>query len=457
MKCCSKLPKEAASTAVEVWMLDDFDPRYLLPGNLWRDTDAIRYVVGRVGSAFNATCRKERRGWVALRWEEMSPLFGRSGRWNEVRRALLDREILVCDESYKVGEKAKWYKLGRALRRHQPSLARIRDETAAGRIRQLEAKRGNRDSWRPVHHHIARWLSETTVDLPTAKPWICRRQTSLKQHLTYLRIEVIQNRQAYPIVDAYGRVHSPLTNLRRAVRPALRIHGRAQAELDVSNSQPLLFGYLAAKVLAGDWGAEQVKQQGQRAPKDSKKRGNKKGGAQEHQGEKTEEQRTSKQKRNTGSTICLPNLHLSGFSTGISDDLADYLEVCQGGQFYQALAEAWGLPCVAPRDKNKVKKLAFKYVLFGPARPGHPHWEAFRGRWPSVAHVLEEIKESDHGTAARVCQRIEAGLIIGGVVERFRVERPTCRSRRSTIRFSCFPRRLTSPGTRSSTYTARSV
>ena len=40
--------------------------------------------------------------------------------------------------------------------------------------------------------------------------------------------------------------------------------------------------------------------------------------------------------------------------------------MCQGGQFYQALAEAWGLPCVAPRDKNKVKRLAFKYVLLAP-------------------------------------------------------------------------------------------
>ena len=41
MKCCSKLPKDAASTAVEVWMLDDFDPRDLLPGNLWRDCTAL--------------------------------------------------------------------------------------------------------------------------------------------------------------------------------------------------------------------------------------------------------------------------------------------------------------------------------------------------------------------------------------------------------------------------------
>ena len=71
-----------------------------------------------------------------------------------------------------------------------------------------------------------------------------------------------------------------------------------------------------------------------------------------------------------------------------------------------------------------MKSLAFKYVLFGPARPGHPHWEAFRGRWPSVAHMLEEIKEGDHGTAARVGRRIEASPIIGGVAERFRVERP---------------------------------
>jgi hypothetical protein len=105
-------------------------------------------------------------------------------------------------------------------------------------------------------------------------------------------------------------------------------------------------------------------------------------------------------------------------------DLIDYLNVCETGRFYQALAEAWELPCDPGKAKNRIKQLTFRYVLFGRPRPGNRFWEAIRGRWPTVARVLEQIKADDHGTAARACQRIESSLMIGGVVERFRVDYP---------------------------------
>jgi hypothetical protein len=38
--------------------------------------------------------------------------------------------------------------------------------------------------------------------------------------------------------------------------------------------------------------------------------------------------------------------------------------------------------------------------------------------------TLEEIKQNDHGTSARACQRIESRLMIDGVVERFRLQYP---------------------------------
>jgi hypothetical protein len=139
----------------------------------------------------------------------------------------------------------------------------------------------------------------------------------------------------------------------------------------------------------------------------------------EGEGETREEEKGGEREADRN-TLCLPNLHLSPCLGALPADLVDYMEVCQSGGFYRALAEEWGRPCGTRIEKNRIKKLTFQYVMFGPPRPGRRYWEAYRRRWPTVAHVLEEIKAGEHGTAARACQRIESSLMIGGVVERYR-------------------------------------
>lgn len=108
----------------------------------------------------------------------------------------------------------------------------------------------------------------------------------------------------------------------------------------------------------------------------------------------------------------------------IPADLLDYLDTCERGGFYQAIAEIWGLPCESPREQNEIKRLVFRLILFGRVRPGDRRWRAFKQRWPSVANPLELIKEDDHGTTARACQRIESHIMIGGVVGWFQHHHP---------------------------------
>jgi hypothetical protein len=73
---------------------------------------------------------------------------------------------------------------------------------------------------------------------------------------------------------------------------------------------------------------------------------------------------------------------------------------------------------------TRVKKLTFKLLLFGPVRHGNLRWEEFKHDWPGVAWVIERVKELDHGTLARACQRIESRLMIDGVVGQLRVHQP---------------------------------
>jgi hypothetical protein len=212
----------------------------------------------------------------------------------------------------------------------------------------------------------------------------------MKQHLTVLKIKAIQSGEARLVVDDYGRVHSPLTNLRRAVRPALRINDQALVEIDVSNAQPLLLGFLVAKLLAGDWSLSQVKRLGSKGP----------------------------------FVDPFGGMELKRWSNEVPPDLLDYIGVCERGAFYQTVAEVWSTPCESRKQKNEIKRLVFRRLLFGRVAPGRRHWIAFRRRWPSVALMLDEIKRPDHGTSARACQRIESRLMIQGVADRLRRQHP---------------------------------
>ena len=118
-------------------------------------------------------------------------------------------------------------------------------------------------------------------------------------------------------------------------------------------------------------------------------------------------------------------LPMEAWRAPIPDDLQDYIDTCERGAFYGEVADTWGLPNQSPRERNEVKRLVFRRILFGRVRRGRRHWEAFRHRWPTVATALELIKRNDHGTSARACQRIESRLMIEGVVERFRCYHPT--------------------------------
>jgi hypothetical protein len=104
--------------------------------------------------------------------------------------------------------------------------------------------------------------------------------------------------------------------------------------------------------------------------------------------------------------------------------LNDYLGTCEAGRFYEVLASLWGLDLRDDAQRSRLKRMTFKLILFGPTRPSHPRWLAFRSKWPTVAEFLELAKAHDYGVPARACQRLESALMIGGVAARLMTEHP---------------------------------
>jgi hypothetical protein len=195
--------------SVDVWFLNDFDPRAVLPVRLWRHAEATRYVVGLVATrpAWSQRGRRMCNGWVPLRWEDMTPLFGRSGTWNKIRECLLGRGVLECDDVYIVGEKAKWYRVRPEWWTTEVHPVTIRDERLSTRIQSSNNYLNEKRELRPPDHHIDRWLKEVRVDESKTRRWTCNRRHSIRQHLTALKIEALQRGDARVVVDAYGRVH----------------------------------------------------------------------------------------------------------------------------------------------------------------------------------------------------------------------------------------------------------
>src|SRR5262249_45120482 len=149
-----------------------------------------------------------------------------------------------------------------------------------------------------------------------------------------------------------------------------------------------LIAYLVGKILGGDWSLEGVRRLGAAGPLNG----------------------------------AFDGLELAPWSRRPPEDVIDFQAVCQNGQFYSEMAKAWGIPSITRRERNKVKRRCFKYLLFGPVRHRHPAWLALERRWLDVANVLADLKREDHGTAARACQRLESRLMIDGVVENLRVD-----------------------------------
>ena len=56
----------------------------------------------------------------------------------------------------------------------------------------------------------------------------------------------------FSIPDRYGRFHSNLTNLKKTLRPFLRYRNSELVNLDIANSQPMVFCLLLVNLLSNN-------------------------------------------------------------------------------------------------------------------------------------------------------------------------------------------------------------
>ncbi len=65
-------------------------------------------------------------------------------------------------------------------------------------------------------------------------------------------IQRIVNGDFFTVVDRFGRFHTNLTNLKATLRPFLRYQNSHLVNLDIANSQPMIFCLLLVNLLSNE-------------------------------------------------------------------------------------------------------------------------------------------------------------------------------------------------------------
>ena len=204
--------------------------------------------------------------------------------------------------------------------------------------------------------------AELIKALPQANP----------DHVAYVSLCIAHQDHDGITVDAFGwRLHSLITRTSHHLRPLLLLDGRLTAEVDVTNSQPLLLAILVRhKEL---WNDIMEGQPPALLPGPSS-----------------------------------PVPALSYVANRRETD--DFLAVCETGNLYDDLAKEASLV------RDQAKHQLFRDVLFGKAHVAGPLTRAFGRRWPSILNAIRQAKiQHGYKSVAKALQRLESCIMLDGV------------------------------------------
>jgi hypothetical protein len=360
---------------------------------------------------------------VPLNKNFMRRVFGGSDQWNDSRKALIDggHMSVLKGGSYEVGSDSKHYALGERWSEAGTARVECRNAALLERLHSWEKSRPSREGWLPVHFWLAGMLRTFRLDFKMISPDIRN-----SRHVQWI-IEALLAAWPRASVCDYGRFHSPVTRMRRDLRRALRVKGRKLVELDVACSQPLLLSNLAGCDSTGRFAITEQLTYGAK-----------------YKPSKINASQPPANNHRTHSpsafdTILCPSIsthsNASTYADSLIDepdvpgDLARFTLICERGNVYEHFAELWGWDMTGPERRNQLKGLVFRTLLFGRI-PRNDHWDnytqwiQFTEKYPSLARYLRGMKRKDHGTVARVAQRVESWLILERICGRIMNEIP---------------------------------
>ena len=230
---------------IVLYVPDSFDPQAHLPDELRHLADYARYllhriIVGRV---------HQRRGdnLVPLKYDYLVK-FIPEAHYLAIRDALIASGVIHVRKFCVPGAVAYGFRL---LHPHDQgfSAPAAHDERLIRKIRAWR-KAESREVRLPLHRDLRRHIKALTIDEGAALASV--RGNPFQRSAQVMTIRRIAERDFFTVADRFGRFHSNLTNLKSSLRPHLRYHDSPLVNLDIANSQPMIFCLLLVNLLSGD-------------------------------------------------------------------------------------------------------------------------------------------------------------------------------------------------------------
>ena len=410
-------PPGRQSVDISVWHPENLDVDALLERYGQRVGEGVLWLGHCIYTQLtdNARCRDT--GQVPLMAKYLHKIIGRH-HVEAVRQAALWPAMSSVTAVYRAGVRSQAYRILSPYDRARLVCRQITDPGLRHNIRKWCAERTGL-MWQRIQRH------ETLVDAAVCSHlWrnLQRIQIDAKIdfgesfHPSYqIAVEHIQEREFWFTVDDYGRVHTNVTNLPKALRHFLAVDGKRLVDVDVSESQPLFLGVAIARFNSRQ---TETVQRGARGTE----------GGQEGRQQQAESSRGAPSLMFDDNMIDKnPQLVGELDRRRLPADVRRYLELCEARGLYQAVADRLG----KTREEAKRSVMVAFYD-----RPSHCNAVSMvlAELFPSVMEAMRCIKRGDYRRLAHFAQRIESAFMFGRVVPRIIELRRTCLSRRSMIR-----------------------
>jgi hypothetical protein len=220
---------------IHLWNPVGFDPVEFLGESLRKRSDLARFVAHKIVWA-GVFKRTNTSGFVQLKAEYLRKFFPDSQIYKRVMAGLVDGGAIECDGSYVRGQKCLGYKLNPELSRMRQTRVPVLDTVLARKI--ARARDESSQGLQPVHRYLLGHLKTVRIDVDAATETFYAGDF---HPVNETAIQFIAAGDWRLIVCDYGRVHTNLTNLKSKFRRFLSVNGETLVNLDIRNSQPLVF------------------------------------------------------------------------------------------------------------------------------------------------------------------------------------------------------------------------
>ena len=371
-------------------------------------------------------------------------------RFTAIRDALEESDVIHVRKFCIEGEMSFGFRLlyphNQGFHQYQPTTKRLIDKILLWRKHESDMLR------HPVHRELRRYVKAITIDEQAALASV--HGTPFQRSAQVAMITRIKEGNFFAISDEYGRFHSNLTNLMKTLRPFLRYRDSHLCNLDIANSQPMIFCLLLVNLLSNEgkldnlidyqfskslnpydieiddslclsWDSfSSLVSQDSSLPQLPQETGGNEGEEEEGVGEALPILRRFDNKRRSilSDDNTLRPLNFSYEMTeNWADNVKEFVELCEQGILYDELMRRLNVP---PRRRDSFKRLFYTQVFFGNIKTTGRVRELFARDFPTVYKAINDLKRKDHRQLAYLLQAHESKIMIDFICRRILDELP---------------------------------